>query len=81
ERNGAELLDDMKVQWEEFEDQGFDYVLIDSRTGNTDIGGICTRQLPDAVAILFMPTRQNTDGLVPIVDLIRTERKRSGREI
>ncbi|MBH1945396.1 AAA family ATPase [Erythrobacter sp. YJ-T3-07] len=81
EREGAELLDDMKVQWEEFDGQGFDYVLIDSRTGNTDIGGICTRQLPDAVAILFMPTRQNTDGLVPIVDLIRTERKRSGREI
>lgn len=81
EREGAGLLDDMRVQWEEFDGQGFDYVLIDSRTGNTDIGGICTRQLPDAVAILFMPTRQNTDGLVPIVDLIRTERKRSGREI
>lgn len=81
ERFGADLLEDMRAQWQEFDGEGFDYVLIDSRTGNTDIGGICTRQLPDAVAILFMPTRQNIDGLAPIVELIRSESKRGGRDI
>lgn len=81
ERFGADLLEDMRAQWEEFDGKGFDYVLIDSRTGNTDIGGICTRQLPDAVAILFMPTRQNIDGLAPIVELIRSESTRGGRDI
>src|SRR5438477_2508853 len=30
-----------------------DYVFVDSRTGLTDIGGICTLHLPDLVALLF----------------------------
>lgn len=72
-RHGYLLIEDMKQQWAAYEGMGFDYVLIDSRTGNTDVGGICTRQLPDTVAIMFIPTRQNIDGLVPIVDLIRQE--------
>lgn len=81
ERFGADLLEDMRAQWEEFDGKGFDYVLIDSRTGNTDISGICTRQLPDLVVLLFVPTRQNIVGLRSIVGLIRTEPERGGREI
>lgn len=81
ERQGFVLIEDLKNQWAEFEGAGFDYVLVDSRTGNTDISGICTRQLPDLVVILFVPTRQNIVGLRPIVKLIRTEPDRGGREI
>lgn len=73
EEDGFLLMEDLKQQWAEFEGRGFDYVLIDSRTGHTDVGGICTRQLPDAVVILFVPTNQNIDGLVPIVKTIRSE--------
>lgn len=72
-QDGFLLMEDMKGQWARFDGRGFDYVLIDSRTGHTDIGGICTRQLPDAVVILFVPTDQNIDGLVPIVRSIRKE--------
>ena len=39
-----------------------DYVLIDSRTGLTDISGICTLQLPDLVVLLFGLNEQNLVG-------------------
>ena len=47
--DGYLLLEDLKEQWKQIVQP--DYVLIDSRTGYTDTGGICTRQLPDSVAI------------------------------
>ena len=52
-----------------------DYVLIDSRTGHNEVGGICTRQLPDAVTILFFPNEQNLFGLKKVVSDIRNEAK------
>ena len=71
EYDGFYLFEDLKLQWE----KAFapDYVFIDSRTGHTDVGGICTRQLPDAVAIFFLPNNQNLNGLAKIVDDIRGE--------
>ena len=70
-RDGYLLFEDLKAQWEQAVTP--DYVLIDSRTGHTDTGGICTRQLPDAVAILFFPNEQNLRGLKKIVGDIRAE--------
>lgn len=78
--DGFLMIEDLKAQWE----KAFkpDYVLIDSRTGYTDTGGICTRQLPDSVVILFFPNEQNLAGLKPIVSAIRSEAThRKGREI
>lgn len=71
ERDGYLLLEDLKAQWEQTIQP--DYVLIDSRTGYTDIGGICTRQLPDAVIALFFPNEQNLRGLTKVVGEIRSE--------
>lgn len=73
DEHGYLMFDDMKSQWANYDTEGFDYVFIDSRTGHTDVGGICTRQLPDAVVIMFLPNEQNIDGLVPIVRAIRAE--------
>ena len=70
-RDGYLLFEDLKVQWEHVIRP--DYVLIDSRTGHTDTGGICTRQLPDAVAIFFFPNEQNLRGLTKVVRDIRSE--------
>ena len=70
-RDGYLLFEDLKGQWEQTIKP--DYVLIDSRTGHTDTGGICTRQLPDAVAILFFPNEQNLRGLTKVVKDIRAE--------
>ncbi len=69
--DGYLLFEDLKEQWKEIIKPH--YVLIDSRTGHTDVGGICTRQLPDAVVILFFPNAQNLRGLTKIVGDIRTE--------
>jgi MinD-like ATPase involved in chromosome partitioning or flagellar assembly len=77
EMQGFLLLEDLKAQWAE--QLAPDYVLIDSRTGHSEIGGICTRQLPDTVAVLFIPNGQNLSGLVDVVRAIRSESKRSNR--
>ena len=70
-RDGYLLFEDLKAQWEQ--NLGADWVFIDSRTGHTDTGGICTRQLPDAVVAVFFPNEQNLRGLTKVVKEIRGE--------
>jgi tetratricopeptide (TPR) repeat protein len=77
ELDGFLMFEDLRAQWKASLDA--DYVLIDSRTGHTDIGGICTRQLPDAVAFFFFPNEQNLRGLQPVVSSIRRENERRER--
>ena len=69
--DGFLLFEDLKEQWNQIVQP--DYVLIDSRTGHTDTSGICTRQLPDSVVILFFPNEQNLRGLTDVVRDIRSE--------
>ena len=40
----------------------YDVVLVDSRTGVTEMGGICAYQLADAIVVLCGPNAQNLDG-------------------
>jgi HEAT repeat protein/cellulose biosynthesis protein BcsQ len=40
----------------------YDFVLIDSRTGITDIGDICTVLLPDVLVLFFVTTHQSVEG-------------------
>jgi cellulose biosynthesis protein BcsQ len=42
----------------------YDYVLIDSRTGITDSGGICTMLMPDRLVLVFTPNRQSLAGVL-----------------
>ncbi|MCK6691571.1 MAG: hypothetical protein L6Q97_05655 [Thermoanaerobaculia bacterium] len=44
----------------------FDYVFIDSRTGHTDIGGICTMILPEKLVLVFTPNEQSLSGVVEL---------------
>lgn len=44
----------------------FDYVLIDSRTGHTDIGGICTMLMPDKLVLTFTPNNQSLNGVLKL---------------
>lgn len=48
-----------------------DYVLVDSRTGLTDISGICTLQLPDLVVLLFGLNNHNLEGTAQIFRAIK----------
>jgi cellulose biosynthesis protein BcsQ len=40
----------------------YDYVLIDSRAGVTDVGSICTMMLPDKLVLVFTPNDQSLRG-------------------
>ncbi len=48
-----------------------DYVFVDSRTGLTDTGGICTLHLPDLVVLLFGLNNQNLLGTASVLKRIR----------
>jgi len=55
-----------------------DYVFVDSRTGLTDAGGVCTLHLPDLVITLFALNRQNIDGVSSVIKAVEeaaTERR------
>ena len=56
------ILERMRIDWT----SQFDFVLVDSRTGITDIGGICTVQLPDTLVILFTANHQSLEGAIEI---------------
>ncbi|MGF6240363.1 MinD-like ATPase involved in chromosome partitioning or flagellar assembly [Paraburkholderia sp. GAS38] len=76
ERDGYLLMEDLRSQWELTLRP--DYVLIDSRTGFTDVAGICTRQLPNAVCLVFTPNQQNLFGLKEICAGIERQRQTPG---
>lgn len=40
----------------------YDIILVDSRTGVTDIGSICTMVLPDKLVLVFTPNEQSLAG-------------------
>lgn len=71
-KSGYLLMEEMKAQWRT--QLNPDYVLIDSRTGFSDVSGVCTRQLPDAVSFIFVPNRQALDGLAETVQQVRSTR-------
>ncbi|MDD4101779.1 MAG: AAA family ATPase [Kiritimatiellae bacterium] len=48
-----------------------DYVLVDSRTGLTDVAGICTLHLPDLVVMLFGLNDQNIKGIAAVAKTVR----------
>lgn len=78
ESDGFLMFEDIKAQLDSCYSP--DYVLIDSRTGHTDIGGVCTRQLPNAVVVFFFPNEQNLAGLRPIVSSIRNVKDTEDKE-
>ena len=49
----------------------YDYVLIDSRTGLSDIADICTLQLPDVLVDCFALSDQNIDGALAVARRVR----------
>lgn len=62
----------------------YDAVLVDSRTGLTEIGGVCAYQLADAIVVLCAPNLQNVDGTAAMVRHFASPKVRAvrgGREI
>jgi tetratricopeptide (TPR) repeat protein len=67
---GLTLFRDLRRAWESLQ---FDYVLIDSRTGLTDIGGVCTRLLPDLLVLFLGMGEQGLDGVRQVLDQVGRE--------
>lgn len=59
---GYELVERLKSDISAIKPE-YDYVLVDSLTGYTDVGGICVSQLPDLLILLFRLNQQNLDGI------------------
>jgi len=59
----------------------YEYILIDSRTGVSDTSGICTVQMPDALAVCFTYNNQSIEGAAAIARSARDARHcaKSGR--
>jgi MinD-like ATPase involved in chromosome partitioning or flagellar assembly len=53
-------------QWRNEWKQEFDFILVDSRTGITDTGGICTIQLPDILVLVLTANQQSIEGSVEV---------------
>ncbi|GGK72226.1 FxSxx-COOH system tetratricopeptide repeat protein [Mangrovihabitans endophyticus] len=62
QRHGNRLLDALREDMI----RNYDVVLIDSRTGTSDTGGICTVQLPDSVVNCFTLNTQSIEGAVAV---------------
>lgn len=63
EQNLGEYLHGMREEWR----ASFDFVLVDSRTGISDIGGICTIILPDVLVPMFTANSQSVDGVAEVM--------------
>lgn len=62
ERDGGNFIEKLRSQWKAL----YDFVLVDSRTGITDIGGICTIQLPDVLVLFFTATEMGFNGILDV---------------
>lgn len=72
EAGGGRFLEDLRERWL----SDFDFVLIDSRTGLSDSGGVCTIQLPEIVVAMFTPARQSLFGVRDVMRLAQAARQR-----
>jgi len=60
--NGFEFIENLKNEWK----LNYDFILVDSRTGVTDIGEISTIQLPDILVLFFTAMEQSVNGVIDI---------------
>jgi hypothetical protein len=69
---GGDFIERLRVEWLE----KFDFVLIDSRTGMSDAGGICTIQMPDVLVAMFTANEQSMLGVFDIIQAAQRGRQR-----
>jgi cellulose biosynthesis protein BcsQ len=72
EKQGGIYIEKLRNEWK----AEYDFVLIDSRTGITDIGGICTVQLPDILIMLFNANEQSLAGISEVARKANNARKK-----
>lgn len=71
-RGGGEFMERLREVWR----ADYDVVLIDSRTGMSDSGGICTIQMPDVLVGMFTANTQSLYGLRDVIASAQDGRQR-----
>jgi tetratricopeptide (TPR) repeat protein/MinD-like ATPase involved in chromosome partitioning or flagellar assembly len=71
QRQGGAILERWRAQWK----REYDFVLIDSRTGITDAGGVCTILLPDFMVLVFTANEQSLEGAQAIAGSAQAGRR------
>lgn len=56
-----------------------DYLLIDARTGVTELGGLATTILADTVICMFVANRESLDGTLMVADALKTAPRLQGQ--
>lgn len=69
---GGEFIEKLCAEWR----SAYDVVLVDSRTGMSDAGGICTIQLPDVLVTMFTANEQSMNGVRDIIEAAQRGRQR-----
>ncbi|MFJ3668853.1 FxSxx-COOH system tetratricopeptide repeat protein [Streptomyces sp. NPDC090106] len=64
---GGQFLDALCAQFR----RGYDYVLVDSRTGLSDISDICTLHFPDVLVNCFTHNDQSIEGAAAVARRVR----------
>jgi tetratricopeptide (TPR) repeat protein/cellulose biosynthesis protein BcsQ len=72
---GGQFLDALRADMK----RNYDYVLIDSRTGLSDIADICTVHFPDVLVDCFTFSTQGIEGAAQVARTIRNRQDRSIR--
>lgn len=67
--NGAQVIEALRAQLKSLAN----VTLLDSRTGITDVGGICTMQMPDTVVLVFGFNDQNLTGIEQVARELTNE--------
>lgn len=66
------MLETWRDEWK----QAYEFVLVDSRTGVSDIGGICTIQLPDQLVLCVTANEQSLQGAKDVAERAARQRQR-----
>ena len=61
-------------------DQRYDIVLVDSRTGVTEMGGVCAYQLADTLVMFCAANAQNVQGTRDVIQNFNSDRVRALRK-
>lgn len=62
DQSGGAVIERWRDEWK----KAYDFVLIDSRTGVTDAGGVCTILLPDFLVVVFTANDQSFEGALAV---------------
>ena len=74
ELSGGEFLDALRADLK----RNYDFALIDSRTGHSDIADICTLHLPDVLVDCFTLSTQGIEGAAQVAHQIRERHRHRG---